>query len=77
MIKSCEYTNKNGEVKAIWRQVGLMGNKDGRDYMMLDPTVNLAGFKRDGDMLFVSIFEDKPRENAQVEPDIDENSIPF
>lgn len=65
MIKHGEYTTKDGEVKANWKQVGIIKSNDKGDFILLDPTVNLAGFDRQGkDMLFANIFEDSKKGNT-------------
>ena len=60
MIANGKYM-KDGQEKTRWVNIGIIGvSQNGKEYMMLDPTINLAGFKReDGrDMVMVSIFED-------------------
>ncbi len=60
------YTNRDGEEKKRWLKVGeIHTSKDGKEYMTLDPIVNLAAIpRREGDSrIFVSMFDPKPREN--------------
>ena len=65
-----EYT-KDNQQKAEWANIGVIGiGKNGKEYMLLDPTVNLAGVlvkqnvlaqKRNeapSDMVMASIFEE-------------------
>ena len=65
-----EYT-KDGQQKAEWANIGVVGiGKNGKEYVLLDPTVNLAGVllkqnvlaqKRNeqaSDMVMASLFED-------------------
>ena len=64
MIANGKYTNKSGEEKTAWKEVGvIMTSQDGNEFCLLDPTVNLAGFQREAgkDKLIASIFEDKPK----------------
>jgi len=52
---------KDGVEKTRWVNIGVIGvGSNGKEYMMLDPTINLAGFARDAgrDMVMVSIFDD-------------------
>ena len=67
MIANGKYT-KDGQEKTNWVKVGVIGtSQNGKEYVLLDPTVNLAGFEREvgKDMLMASIFEDQPRQQAQ------------
>ena len=64
MIKHGEFTNRDGEVKNKWVQVGTILENNNGEYVLLDPTINLAGFDRTDkngevqDNLIASIFED-------------------
>jgi len=52
---------KDGIEKTRWVNVGVIGvGQNGKEYMMIDPTINFAAFKRDEgrDMVMVSIFDD-------------------
>ncbi len=68
MVKNGTYTNNQGEEKGRWIQVGVKGIKDGKEWISLDPTINLAGFDvevRDGKKsVFVSVFDDKPKQSG-------------
>lgn len=80
MTKAGEYTNRDGEVKANWKQIGIIKSNDKGEFMLLDPTVNLAGFDRQGkDMLMVSIFSDdrKPAQRQEQVSEEDIENIPF
>jgi hypothetical protein len=58
------YTDKSGETKKVWSKVGEIHTaKDGREYMVLDPMVNLAAVprKEGDDRVFVSMFDPKPK----------------
>ncbi len=63
MIANGKY-NKDGQEKTNWVKIGIIGvGQNGKEYMMLDPTINLAGFQREQgrDMVMVSIFEEQPQ----------------
>lgn len=80
MIKNGEYTNRDGEVKSNWKQIGIIKSNNNGEYVLLDPTVNLAGFDRQGkDMLIASIFEDtkQPAQRQEQVTEEDIESIPF
>ena len=64
MIANGQYTAQDGQQKTRWVKVGIVGmSQNGKEYVLLDPTVNLAGFEREAgkDMLMASIFEDQPQ----------------
>ena len=68
MIASGSYTTQDGQQKTTWKEVGvIMTSQAGKDFCLLDPTVNLAGFPSEPgkDMIIASIFEDKPKEQQQ------------
>lgn len=58
-----EYQNRNGETKKRYKNVGRVLRNDNGQFMVLDKTFNPAGVPGDGDTIFVSMFEPKPREN--------------
>jgi len=74
-----EYTDKqSGQQKADWANVGIIGvSQKGKEYMLLDPTVNLAGvlLKQNilaanksenlSDMVMISIIEDNNQNQQQ------------
>ena len=66
------YTNQQGEQKAEWTNVGvIITGKNGKDYALLDPTVNLAGVlmkqnqnaikkgEQPSDMVMLSVFDEQ------------------
>lgn len=70
-VKVGEFTNQQGETKGEYVRLGaLMAGNDGGEYLLLDPTVNLAGAltkqnmmnhkngKQVRDSLMVSVFDD-------------------
>lgn len=54
------YTNSNNEQKTRWVNVGKIMEKDGKEFMLIDPLVNFAAFPREAgkDMVMVGIFEE-------------------
>ncbi len=65
MIANGQYTAKDGQQKTNWVKVGMVGvSGAGKEYILLDPTINLAGFPRDPgkDMIICSVFEDQPQQ---------------
>ena len=62
-----EYQAADGTVKKRWRTVGhLHSSQDGREYITLDPLVNLAAIpRRDGDdRVYANLFEPKEKTGA-------------
>lgn len=72
-----EYT-KDGQQKAEWANIGIVGiGKNNKEYVLLDPTVNLAGVlvkqnvlaqkrnEQPSDMVMASLFEDAPQGQQQ------------
>lgn len=64
------YTDRDGHEKKVWKNIGAIHtSKEGREYMVLDPLINLAAIprKEGDDRVFVSMFEpkDKPVKPAQ------------
>ena len=67
MIANGKYT-KDGVEKTSWKEVGvIMTSQAGKEFVLLDPTVNLAGFEREAgkDRVIASIFDDN---NQQQRP---------
>ena len=67
MIANGKYT-KDGVEKTSWKEVGvIMTSQAGKEFVLLDPTVNLAGFEREAgkDRIIASIFDDN---NQQQRP---------
>ena len=59
------YTDKNGDTKTSWENVGVMMENGNGPYILIKPWVNFAGFPREDGRthLIVSLFEHK--ENDQ------------
>ncbi len=58
------YTDKNGDTKTSWENVGVMMENGNGPYLLIKPWVNFAGFPRDEGRshLIVSLFEYKENE---------------
>ena len=77
VAKTGEYTNQQNEQKGEYTKLGVMLNNNNGDYMLLDPSVNLAGVlikqnalaaktgKEQRDMVMISIFEDDNQNQQQ------------
>lgn len=68
-VKTREYTNSNGEKKAIWQNIGsIMRADDGNEFMVLEKWFNPAGVEsKDGrSSILVSMFE--PRDDRAPAP---------
>jgi len=67
-VANGQYQNAQGETKTRWVNVGVIGvSSNGKEYMLIDPTINFAGFAReDGkDMVMVGMFEDQQQNAPQ------------
>lgn len=58
-VKSGAYTDRNGNEKVNWENVGVMMVNSNGPYLLIKPWVNLAGFPREEGRshLIVSLFE--------------------
>ena len=59
---------KDGQTKTNWKEIGvILTSQNGKEYCLLDPTINLGGFTREAgkDKLIASIFDDKPQQQQQ------------
>ncbi len=66
-VANGSYT-KDGQQKTSWVNIGVIGiGSNGKEYMLLYPHINLAGFPREAgkDTLMVSIFDDAQQNNQQ------------
>ncbi len=67
---------KDGQQKTRWVNVGVIGmSQNGKEYCLIDPTINFAGFPREAgkDMVMVGVFEDsqqgqQPQQQQQHPP---------
>ena len=63
-VKSGTYTDRSGNEKVNWENVGVMMENGNGPYLLIKPWVNFAGFPRDEGRshLIVSLFEHKDSE---------------
>lgn len=64
---------KDGVEKTNWVSIGVINtNQNGKEYMLLDPTINLAGFPREAGQknVMVNIFDDtqQPQQQQYQQP---------
>ena len=65
-VANGQYQNSVGETKTRWVNVGVIGvSQNGKEYMLIDPTINFAGFPREEgkDMVMVGMFEETQQGN--------------
>jgi len=67
VIKTGEYTDRNGETKGRYENIGAIMQGDNGHYMMLKRTFNPAGVPCDPqrDSILVSMFEPKQNNGQQ------------
>ena len=58
------YTDKNGDTKTSWENIGVMMENGNGPYILIKPWINFAGFPREEGRshLIVSLFEHKETE---------------
>lgn len=63
-VKLREYTDGNGNQKAVWHPVGAVFKTDKGSYILLDRTFNPAGVANpeNKDSVLISMFDPKPKE---------------
>ena len=64
-IANGNYIGQDGQQKTNWVKVGVIGvSQNGKEYVLLDPTINLAAFKReDGkDMVMCTVYDDSQQQ---------------
>lgn len=67
-VANGQYQNAQGETKTRWVNVGVIGtSQNGKEYMLIDPTINFAAFTREEgkDMVMVGIFEEQQTNQQQ------------
>lgn len=57
VVKTGEYTNRSGETKARYENVGAVMRNDNGQFVMLKRTFNPAGVPSQGDSILISMFE--------------------
>lgn len=83
------YTNKEGKTRNEYLNVGVVMEKEGREFILLERTFNPAGLPNPDNRsnVLLSLFE--PKEKGQAQPqsksydstpahnDVDDDEIPF
>lgn len=76
-IKVGEFQNQQGETKGEYMRLGVIGESQNGEYVLLDPAVNLAGAltrqnmmnhkagRKPSDKLMVSVFDDSQQQGGQ------------
>lgn len=67
-IANGTYIGQDGQQKTNWVKVGVIGvSQNGKEYVLLDPTINLAAFRReDGkDMVMCTVYDDSQQNTTQ------------
>lgn len=71
MAKTGEY-QKDGQTKGRYTEIGVILSNANGEYVLLDPSVNLAGvlmqqqaMGKQGDRVMVSIFENRTQQNQE------------
>jgi len=57
---------KDGVEKTRWVNVGVILEKNGKEFCLIDPTINFAAFPREQgkDMVMVGVFEEQGQQQA-------------
>ncbi len=88
-VKAGTFTDKNGNEKVNWENVGVMIENGNGPYLLIKPYINFAGFQREEGRshLIVSMFEHKEQEQRSRNSDredfsadvqeFDPDKIPF
>ena len=87
-VATREYTDKNGDKKAVWENIGaVMENDDGKKYMMLKAHFNPAAItrKEGSESILVSMFAPKTKQSdnsagsgsQNFSPEAYDPNIPF
>ena len=70
-----KYTKQDGTESTEWTNLGILNvNQNGREYILLDPKINLAGLPiGDNGMVMVGVFEEtnqsqQPQQQMQQSP---------
>ena len=56
---------KDGQTKTRWVNIGVILEKEGKEFCLIDPTINFAAFPREQgkDMVMVGVFQDDNQQN--------------
>ena len=66
VAKVGEY-QKNGETKAKYQNVGVVMEKDGKPFILLNRTFNPAALDAGKESVLLSLYEPKPRTGEQTD----------
>lgn len=74
-----KYKDKNGQEKTVWLKIGEIHEHNGRQYGVIFPHINLAALprKEGEDRLFFSLFEPKPKGEANPTPTQSQSASDF
>lgn len=64
VVKVGEYTNRNGETKARYKNIGAVLRNDKGSFIMMDRTFNPAGINSDRESIMISMFEPRSENNG-------------
>lgn len=64
-VKTGEYTNRDGESKGRYLQIGVIMDGGDRQFMLLEKTFNPAGVEGKDGKIVVSMFDPQPKEKRQ------------
>lgn len=61
---------KEGQEKTRWVNVGVIMEKNGKEFALIDPTINFAAFPREQgrDMVMVGMFEEQQNNQPNSRP---------
>ena len=85
-VKTGSYTDRNGNQKNRYENIGAVMEGDKGPFLMLKRTFNPAGVPTDRDSILVSMFDPSQRANGQQaqqpsgpqnQPPIEDDEIPF
>ena len=76
-VKTGTYTDKNGETKSSWENIGIMIENDNGPFILLKSHFNPAGISHEEgrSSILVSMFAQK--ENTEILPALNEKTIRF
>lgn len=71
VVRTGEYIDKNGEKKGRFKNIGIMAEKDGKSFILLDRTFNPAGAPNpdNQESVLISMFAPKEKQNNSLQFD--------
>ncbi len=63
-VKTGEYTNKEGQTKGRYLNVGCIMEGDKGPFVLLNKTFNPAGIQDGKESVIISMFEEKPKNES-------------